>query len=109
MIQRIKQIIEETSPGANESPHYKGRIISLSTEKHDVTEEFVDTTAQAVTLDTNRKVIRVLLSQANEVDDVMKIYAELNQIRQVSESLRRRELELKNKFELITLIVKLEE
>lgn len=108
-IDRIKQIVETAVPDADESSDHKGRVVSSSTRGRDVTDEYVDSTARADTLDASRNAVRALLSRADEVDDVMKIQAELNELTQRSESLRRRAIELKNLATLSTIAVRLEE
>ena len=73
---------DTTSPDINGNPDHKGRIISLSTKGRDITDQFVDTTARADTLDASRKANQVLLSRANAIDDGMTIQLELNQLTQ---------------------------
>ena len=104
-VQAIKDLINSVGSEGN----MKGKVTSLSTNGQDVTDEYVDTTARADTLDSSRKALQILLAKAETVDDVLKVQSELDRLTQTSESLRRRALELKKNSQLSTLTVILEE
>ena len=109
-IELIKRLIDAIPPDKNNSRNSKGgKITSLYTNGRDVTDEYVDTTARADTLDSSRKALQVLLSKSNQVDEVIKVHSELNKLTQQSESMRRRALDLKKRSELSDLNVRLEE
>lgn len=70
-------------------------IISVSTNSNDVTDQYVDASSRADTLDASRKALKLLLAKADTVTEVMKVQRELNRLTQEYESQKSRALILK--------------
>eukprot|EP00978_Attheya_sp_CCMP212_P048091 scaffold472600_cov102-Attheya_sp.AAC.1 len=55
------------------------RIVRASTNSRDVTEQYIDATARADTLEASLKALQALMARSTTVKDVMEVQRELNQ------------------------------
>lgn len=65
------------------------RITNSSINSRDVTDQFIDATTRADTLDASRKALQTLLTKALNVQDILQVQNELNQLTQQFESHKR--------------------
>ncbi|MCK4259857.1 MAG: DUF4349 domain-containing protein [Halanaerobiales bacterium] len=86
-----------------------GRITSHSTNKEDVTEEYIDVESRLENLKLQEQRYRELLNKAHEVEDILKIERELERVRSTIESLQGRMNYLVNKISLSTIYLDLNE
>ena len=73
----------------------KDRVLSVSSQSRDVTDEFIDASARADTLSASRDALKTILARANNVKDVLAVKTELGSMTEKIESLRQRTVYLK--------------
>ena len=71
------------------------KVVSLSTNSRDVTDEFVDASARADALEATRASLQAIMSKADSVEDVLKLQKELTRLTEQAESHRQRAQQLK--------------
>eukprot|EP00550_Attheya_septentrionalis_P009762 CAMPEP_0198282132 /NCGR_PEP_ID=MMETSP1449-20131203/1971_1 /TAXON_ID=420275 /ORGANISM="Attheya septentrionalis, Strain CCMP2084" /LENGTH=393 /DNA_ID=CAMNT_0043978229 /DNA_START=83 /DNA_END=1261 /DNA_ORIENTATION=+ len=85
------------------------RIVRASTNSRDVTEQYIDATARADTLEASLKALQALMARSTTVKDVMEVQRELNQVTQQYESQRSRAKYLQKQASMGSLSVHIEE
>eukprot|EP00521_Asterionellopsis_glacialis_P010607 CAMPEP_0195293868 /NCGR_PEP_ID=MMETSP0707-20130614/13570_1 /TAXON_ID=33640 /ORGANISM="Asterionellopsis glacialis, Strain CCMP134" /LENGTH=391 /DNA_ID=CAMNT_0040354679 /DNA_START=198 /DNA_END=1370 /DNA_ORIENTATION=+ len=93
----------------NKDDAKKLQLASLSTSSRDVTDEFIDASSRASTIDASREALKALLIQTKSVSEVMEVNRELNRLTQQYESQKERAKYLQKQSLLSTLSVQLEE
>ena len=73
----------------------KDHVVSVSSKSRDVTDEYIDASARADTLAASRDALKIILTRANSINDVMTVKTELGSMTEKIESLRRRAVYLK--------------
>ncbi len=86
-----------------------GRVISHSTNRQDVTEEYIDLASRLKNLKLQEQRYQELLNKAQEVEDVLKIERELERVRSTIESLQGRINYYDNQVSLSTINLDLSE
>mmetsp|Transcript_626 Transcript_626/g.891 ORF Transcript_626/g.891 Transcript_626/m.891 type:complete len:432 (+) Transcript_626:86-1381(+) len=84
-------------------------LVSVSTSSRDVTDEFIDASSRASTIDKSREALKALLVQTKSVSEVMEVNRELNRLTQQYESQKERAKYLQKQSLLSTLSVRIEQ
>lgn len=98
IVSKIRQMVEK-----------KSHVISFSTNSRDVTDEYIDSKARADTLEASRNSVKMILSSANSIKDVMTVKDELNRLTEQIESHRKRAMYLQKQASLSSLSVTIDE
>ena len=84
-------------------------VTNISINSRDVTDEFVDASSRADTLEASRNALQLLMAKAANVKEVMEVQSELNRVTQEFESQKRSAQYLQKQSDLSSLAVHIEE
>jgi len=93
----------------NLAKRYDGGIINMYTNTRDATDEYIDVTARADTLEKSRQALEVLLTKSTSVQDVLQVQRELTSLTQQVESYRKRAIHIHKASDMSRLSVHIRE
>jgi hypothetical protein len=88
---------------------HDGGIINMYTNSRDATDEYVDVSARADTLEKSRQALELLLTKANTVYDILQVQRELTSLTQQIESYRKRAIHIEKTSDMSRLSVHIRE